>query len=267
MHDHIRDLQAAWGITVGEQLHGATESHVFGATANDGTPAVLKLADPEDLGREVRVLERADGRGCVRVLAHDAARGAVLLERLGRQLHESGLGVRDEIDVICNNLPQLWAVDATGLELPTTRDKAAWSIELIRTEGIHTDVIELAERRADAFDPSGAVLLHGDAHAWNTLEHGDGGYRFVDPDGLTGEREYDLAISMREFTDELLEGDAYRIGRARAEYLAARTDADAQAIWEWGIVERVTNGIVYLREGDPAAAQPFLTVAERWYRA
>jgi streptomycin 6-kinase len=158
----------------------------------------------------------------VRVLEYDPDRGAVLLERLGGQLHESGLPVRAQIETICGVLDEVWAVDATSLALPTTVDKATEAIEAIDAGRAHLG------RLADK-----ALALAG-------------GYRFVDPDGLVGEREYDLSFSMREFSDELMAGD--------------------NAIWKWGIVERVTNALLFIDEGDNDAAATCLTIAERWTR-
>ena len=40
--------------------------------------------------------------------------------------------------------------------------------------------LELCERRITSFDPAKAVLVHGDAHGWNTLDAGAGTYKFVD---------------------------------------------------------------------------------------
>lgn len=129
--------------------------------------------------------------------------------------------------------------------------------------------VAFADRRSDAFDPERAVLVHGDGHAWNTLEDttAGSGYRLVDPDGLVAEREYDLAILMREFNDELLAGDALRIGQERARFLARLTGLDEQRIWEWGLVEKVANGLQSVAEGDPDEGLAFLRPAEIWAAA
>ena len=72
------------------------------------------------------------------------------------------------------------------------------------------------------------------------LEAGDG-FKLVDPDGLLAEAEYDLGILMREDSIELLvDSDP----RERARWLAARTGLDVDAIWEWGVVERVSTGLL-----------------------
>ncbi len=66
------------------------------------------------------------------------------------------------------------------------------------------------------------------------------GFRLVDPDGLLAEPEYDLGILMREDPLELIDGDP----RERARSLAALSGLDADAIWEWGVVERVSTGLL-----------------------
>ena len=78
------------------------------------------------------------------------------------------------------------------------------------------------------------------------------GYKLVDPDGLEAEPEYDLGIIMREDPVELLRGDPM----GRAERLAARSGLDATAIWEWGVVERVSTGLLGTQVGlQPMASQ------------
>jgi streptomycin 6-kinase len=73
----------------------------------------------------------------------------------------------------------------------------------------------------------------------NALESGDG-FKLVDPDGLLAEAEYDLGVLMRGDPVELLAGDP----RDRVSWLVARTGLDPVAIWEWGVVERLSSGLL-----------------------
>jgi streptomycin 6-kinase len=73
----------------------------------------------------------------------------------------------------------------------------------------------------------------------NALEDGDG-FKLVDPDGLLAEPEYDLGVLMRGDPVELLFGDP----RDRVRYLVALTGLDPVATWEWGIVERLSTGLL-----------------------
>jgi streptomycin 6-kinase len=100
--------------------------------------------------------------------------------------------------------------------------------------------------------------VHGDVHQWNALQASDGSFKLVDPDGLLAEPEYDLGIIMREDPAELMEGDP----TARAEWLAGRTGLDAGAIWEWGVVERVSTGLLGTKIGLQPVAGQMLRVAE-----
>jgi hypothetical protein len=99
-----------------------------------------------------------------------------------------------------------------------------------------------AVRRAQAHRDERAVLVHGDVHQLNALQN-DGGFKLIDPDGLLAEAEYDLGVLMRGDPVELLGGDPVD----RARWLAARTGLDLVAIWEWGVVERLSTGLLCTR--------------------
>ena len=115
------------------------------------------------------------------------------------------------------------------------------------------------ERRIAAHDDERAVLLHGDVHAWNTLEAGDGEFKLADPDGLLAEAEYDLGVIMREDPDDLMAGDPYD----RAAWLAHRTGLRAEAIWEWGVAERVSSGLLLTSIDLQPIGRQMLEAADR----
>ena len=115
-----------------------------------------------------------------------------------------------------------------------------------------------AARRIAAHDDERAVLVHGDVHVWNALE-APSGFKLVDPDGLLAEAEYDLGIIMREDPVELLDGDAFD----RARWLATRTGLDATAIWEWGVVERISTGLLATRVELQPVGRQMLAAADR----
>ena len=110
--------------------------------------------------------------------------------------------------------------------------------------------VACAERRIAAHDDERAVLVHGDVHQWNVLQAGDG-FKLVDPDGLLAEPEYDLGIIMREDPVELLDGDPHE----RSRRLAQRCGLDEAAIWEWGVVERVSTGLICVQDEMPTGLE------------
>src|SRR5580693_8540749 len=148
---------------------------------------------------------------------------------------------------------------------PPARTRAAgWPASSWRTGRNSTahvpnarSVTPCAARRIAAHDDERAVLVHGDVHEWNALEAG-GGFKLVDPDGLLAEAEYDMGIVMREDPVELMHGDP----RQRARWLARRTGLDATAIWEWGVVERVSTGLLGTRIGLQPVARQMLAAAD-----
>ncbi len=90
--DLIADLERRWSITVGQPLAGGTASYVARADTADGAAALLKLSVPDpEFADQVRTIQRANGRGYVRLLAHDIGRRAILLEALGPSMDHLGL--------------------------------------------------------------------------------------------------------------------------------------------------------------------------------
>jgi streptomycin 6-kinase len=266
----VAGLERDWGIDVGRAYTDSTEAFVAEAVLRDGTPAVLKVLVPRDrdaAANEITVLRLADGEGCPRLLRDDPARGALLIERLGRSLYELDLPLADRLEILCGAAERIWR-PALDCGLPTGAEKGRWLAAFVErewealdrpcSERAVADALACAARRVAAHDDERAVLVHGDVHQWNALEAGEG-FKLVDPDGLLAEPEYDLGIIMREDPVELLDGDP----RGRARWLAARTGLDATAIWEWGAVERVSTGLLCTRvELQPVGAQ-MLATADR----
>lgn len=268
----VASIEADWSITVGRPFAGGTESFVAEATLDDGTPAVLKLLIPDTsdavMCNEAVALRLTKGEGCVLLLREDPSRGALLLERLGRPLQEFGLPLRQRQEILVSCAARVWR-PATGCGLPTGAEKADWLGQFITQTWEETDrpcslrsvehTLRCVARRRNAHDDERAVLVHGDVHQWNALE-ASAGFKLVDPDGLLAEPEYDLGIIMREDPEELLSGgDPYD----RARWLADRTGRDPAAIWEWGVVERVSTGLLCTRIGLQPAGRAMLMAAER----
>jgi streptomycin 6-kinase len=267
----VADLEREWGITVGRVFEGGTEAFVAEAELEDGAPAILKCLVPQENGArdEITALRLAEGRGCARLFRGDAERSALLVERLGRKLHELGLPLARRHQILCATVARMWR-PAPDCGLRSGAEKGHWLVDFITSEWdalgrpcserAVAHALDCAERRIAAHDDERAVLVHGDVHQWNALEAGDG-FKLVDPDGLLAEAEYDLGVLMREDPDEL-EGD----GRARAARFAELTGLDAEAIWEWGVVERVSTGLVAERIDLQPEGRKMLAVADRLAR-
>ncbi len=273
--DLATDIAQDWGLTLGTVFSGGTSALVMEATTATGQPAVLKLQLPDgpSFENELEPLLLAQGRGYVRVLRHDRPRRALLMEPLGRRLSQMGLSPDAQMAIICATLKEAWIPAAPQAWLSTGADKARWLSASIQTwwedlgrpcpEAVIARAVAHAETRAAAYDPERSVLVHGDAHGENVLERA-GGFVLVDPDALFGERAYDLAIPMREWSAELLAGDPLALGRARCHRLAQFSGLDPEAIWQWGFVERVSTGLYLQTLTFEPQGREMLKVAQAW---
>ncbi|HTJ36522.1 MAG TPA: aminoglycoside phosphotransferase family protein [Dactylosporangium sp.] len=267
----VEGLERDWGIRAGRVYQGGTEALVAEAVTADGAPAVLKvhIDRPGDHARhEAAVLRLAGGAGCARLLRADEERRALLLERLGPSLSDLGEPLPRRLDILAEAASRVWR-PAPDAGLPTGRDKAEWLAGFIvraweRTgrpcaERTVEHALACCARRGAAHDDERAVLVHGDVHQWNALRAPEGGFRLVDPDGLLADAEYDLGVLMREDPEDLLEGDP----RERSRWLAARTGRRDEAIWEWGVAERVSTGLLLAEIGVQPVGRDMLAAADR----
>jgi streptomycin 6-kinase len=265
----VGQLERDWQLTVGRPYDSGTEAFVAEATRVDGTPAVLKLMIPrpgEHARNEITALRLADGDGCVRLLRSDEGLGALLLERLGRPLDQLGLPIGTRHEILCATAERVWR-PAPGCGLPTGADHGRFLIDFITRTWTELDrpcsaravdyALACAARRISGHDDERAVLVHGDVHQWNVLE-ASGGYKLVDPDGRLAEAELDLGIVMREDPVELMGGDPHE----RARWLARRCGLDATVIWEWGVAERVSTGLLLTKVELQPVGHELLAAAE-----
>lgn len=265
----VAELEEQWSMRAERVLSGGSEALVATAVLSDGTDAILKVLLPREEGdptREIEALRLADGEGCVRMLADDVGRQAMLMERLGEPLGESAIPKEQWIDVLCATAQRLWR-PALGSGLPTGAEKGRWLVDFIAATWEETGrpcaeqavsvAIDCAERRIAVHDDARSVLVHGDIHPWNALRAGDG-FKLIDPDGLLAEREYDLGVIIRETgTDGRTDS-----GRGEAARLATRTGLDETAIWEWCVAERLATGLVCTKMGLEPFAGQMLRAAE-----
>lgn len=275
LDDLVGSLAADWGLTLGDTFHEGTEAFVAAVTRHDGSPAVLKLLVPRENGgvddHEAMVLRLADGDGCPVLFADDPARGALLMERLGPSMFSLGVPYDERLPILCDVARRIWR-PLTDEALPNGAEKAAYLADCIVSLWSELDrpcsdrtvehALECVRRREMAHDDERAVLVHGDVHQWNALRFdgvGHDSFKLVDPDGLRAEPEYDLGVILREDPLELMSAaDPF----ATARWMASRCGLDATAIWEWGVAERVSTGLLATKIGLQPAGRHMLDTAE-----
>ena len=277
----VESLCAQWTLTPGAAYDGGNGALVLAVTTADGAAAVLKLDVPRPgVTEQIRTLMAADGHGYVRLYAQDERRAATLMEPLGAMLLTDSTSVEEALDISVATLREAWRVPRLdGVTVEPGTDKASELLEslydMFPGERPCSDrVIEVAHdyavRRRDAFDLDSCVVCHGDPHPANLLRvprpraGAPAGYVFVDPDGFLCHPSYDLGVVIRAWTAQVLAAsDPVALVRGYADRLSAATGIDAQAIWEWGYLERVSSGLFLIKSGHHAEGRDFLASAER----
>lgn len=249
----LADCHRTWGLRAGDGRFALSYAYVEPVVRGDGTRAVLKLAPPDDGGiaREAAALALYDGRGAVRLLADDAARGALLLERLvpGDALVDAAADDDAATHVLAGLVRDLPRPVPAGHPFP---DVGAWGRALdepcpaVPSAVLRRARDEYAELCASAAAP---VLLHGDLHHFNVLRAGDG-WRAIDPKGVVGEPAYETGALLRNPI-------GVRLPRARQErriaLLAEALSLDAGRMRAWARAQAVLCAVWAVQDGeDPA---------------
>lgn len=277
LDETLLSLQQDWGITIGALLPGGSAAFVAEARTAAGETVVFKLPTPgSQIGRhEAELLGRAAGKGYVRLLRHDPARHAMLLEHLGPSLERHDLPYQNKIDIMCGTLLEAWMPAPAGAHLVSGADKAnslglamleKWQ-ELGRPcmQATLDTALMYCRDRAAAWRPENAVFAHGDPHPGNILvvRDTDGRqWKFIDPDGMAIEPAYDLGVLLRAWHDGLAGRRAHDLARSYARHLTSRTQVPAEAIWQWGFIERVSTGLHLLELGQRDEGHAYLSVAD-----
>lgn len=236
----VDECARQWSLRVGSPFPYARASLALPATLPDGTGVVLKIQFPDrECEHEAAALAAWDGDGAVRLIAHDPARRALLLERCDPGTPLSELEPDAALGVAIGLLPRLWK--PAGDPFRPLADEAAWwagdlpgnweragrpferslldaALDLLRTLPVSQG------------DP---VLLHQDLHADNVLRAGREPWLVIDPKPLAGEREFGIAALVRG--GEL--GEGRRSVLHRLDRLTGELGLDRNRARGWTLVQ------------------------------
>ncbi|HEV8229320.1 MAG TPA: aminoglycoside phosphotransferase family protein [Candidatus Limnocylindria bacterium] len=243
------EVAAEWGLELGPRIAAGRYSYVAPA----GPDAILKVIPPEDddSDHSADALRFWDGDGAVRLLRHDPARRALLLERARPGTEAAAESEDDAIAAAVDVGRRIWRRPPLGHPYRTTSD---WVRRWLAPDDRHP-LVPVARRLFETMDVRADTLVHADFHHHNLLRHGDR-WVAIDPKPRVGEPEFDVPA--------LLSNPLHTIStRARTERrISAFADAglDGDRIRQWAIVRGVCDGLP-LRPGETDELSPQLHIA------
>lgn len=223
-------------------------------TRADGSAAVLKLGVPESghLAVEAAALEFYGGHGAVRLLDHDAGRGALLLERAdpGTQARDL-VPERDEeataaIIEVANRLRRPAPADCAMPDLAT--EVESFAAHLRRCPGDDPLPRHLVERAGRLFAELCAsaperVVLHGDLHHDNVLRADREPWLAIDPHGYVGDPGYEIGAMLYNPDPALRDADLLALVPARVEQLADGLRMPLDRVVAWGFAVAILSEV------------------------
>jgi streptomycin 6-kinase len=197
----LKEFSERWTLTLEDPFQNLSYNLVIPGVDNKDNQVVLKLGPPgPELTSEIAALALFKGRGAVRLLAHDAERGALLLERIlpGNPLHQ----LQDEASATqtaASLMRRLWREPPAQHSFPTLsrwfRSLQILSAETTPIPGALIDRAKatFADLQAAAANP---MIIHGDLHHENILYSDGTGWLAIDPKGVCGDPGYEVGTFM-----------------------------------------------------------------------
>ena len=242
------EVAREWGVPLGERIAAGRFSFVAFA----GEDAVLKVVPIEDdeADHEADALALLSGDGAVRLLRHDPARRAMLVERARPGFDASALSEYEAVRVAVGAAKKFWRPAARGRPFRWIGDLVPRWLD---NAGDHYLVRQAQEIYA-TMQPSDATLVHGDLHHHNLLSYGDR-WVVIDPKPMVGDPEFDVPTFLWNPIGHLPTKESVE------RWIAAFADAglDATLLRKWAIVRGTYQGLP-LSRGLTAETSPQLRV-------
>jgi streptomycin 6-kinase len=255
----------------GEVTSGQASLVLPVALRRDGTRGVLKFQPPgEGTAAAVTGLRLWDGDGAVRLLDHDPATGAQLLERLD---HTRTLETVEDDDtalgVLGGLLARLVSVPAPP-DLRGLGDVVTAMLE--RVPDAQRALTDASDRRllrtwaAAVAEPAGDPgdrLLHWDLHYGNVLAGEREPWLAIDPEPLAGDPGFDLWPALDSRWDRMAAAsDPARAVRRRFDLLTAALGLDRDRATAWTLGRLLQNALWEIEDGARALTPSEVVISD-----
>lgn len=254
----LDEFRERWSLELGEPFAELSYNLVFPARDRQGTDVVLKLGVLcDELLTEASALASWEGEGAVRLLAHDAARGALLLERAlpGAPLYTE-LNDAEATREAARLMRRLWREAPPGHAFPSL---ARWfrAFERLRQNFDSASgpfPVRLAARAEQTFLELNAtagreVLLHGDLHHMNVLSSARGGWLAIDPKGICGDPGYEVGpFMLNRLPDEATDDALRETFRRRLSIFSEELNIERRRLARWAFCHAMLSALWDLEE-------------------
>ena len=198
---------------------------------------ILKVCYPDrDIGLEADALRFFDGRGCVRLLAFDSARRALLLERADPGLMIETL--RDpavEITAAVQLMQTLWRAPPPKHRFPSALrwlEAALDPVYLPGTKARFQWVMTALERAYElTADARHLYLMHGDLHEGNILSAEREPWLAIDPLAIEADAAWEVGGFIPSTLKRDAESERRRAARLRAHQFADELGFDRERVY------------------------------------
>lgn len=236
-----------WALTPAGEPRSGEAAVVLPVIRADGEQAALRVPLPHaDPSAAPAGLRAWNGDGVVRLLDHDPATGAMLLERLDPTRTLSTVDDDDAAMTVLAGLLRRLTAHTAPADVPRLGEIAADM--LAQTPQAAATLPDPADRDllrscaaavADLLSEPGDRLLHWDLHYGNVLAGQREPWLAIDPEPLAGDPGFDLWPALDSDWDALAAtGEPIRLVRRRFDLLteALGLDRDRAAGWTLGRV-------------------------------
>jgi len=240
----VAELAERWGLELGEPFQPGGQCSWAAPVVRDGVELVLKVGWPHEEARDEALgLQAWNGAGAVRLLAHDEAANAMLLERLRPGTSGWDLPAAEQDELVASMLRRLWIPAPAGFRALGEMCEQ-WTSREPRNalEGDGFALFRELARTAPA-----EVLLHTDLHAGNILAAEREPWLVIDPKPYVGDPAYDLTQHFMSCTH--FEADPAALVRRMADLV----ELDEERVRRWAFARCIVE----------SAGQPQLLAAAR----
>ena len=247
----IKTFENKWGLKSMGTFPNLNINFIERVQTKHGEELVLKIGFPgdEEFLKEVRALEIYNGNGSVRLIKADLENYVMLLEGCipGKSLHTMDDENKEAL-IFTNICKRVWTKAPSNSIFKNVSDlikEFDWYFENSKkTEKLlPKELVTKAQEKFKTLVSStkDQFLLHGDLHHDNILSS-DRGWLAIDPKGIIGDREYEIAAFIRnpyfrfEKNEELISKDFFAV---RIEFISTTLRFDKKRITDWAFVKQV----------------------------